>query len=289
VLAADLLSRRDDPATVRSLAHALGSRRSFWGTRAAAAGALGHIRSPAAFAVLAEAIRVRHPKVRRAVAQALGHYRTPAAAELLRKLTLADPSVLVAATASRALGATRRPDAFDTLVEVIDRESWADTLRVGAIEGLGQLRDRRAIEHLEARSRYGVPARGRRAAIAALAELSTSRRVREHLEQLFDDGDPLLRGSVAEALAELGDVKARDALLRQLDRDLDARVRRRIREVLRDLAAKGKKELRRLRDDIDQLRREHGELKARVSKIEGRTGGSHRAAPKRRARGRRRR
>ena len=51
------------------------------------------------------------------------------------------------------------------------------------------------------------------------------------LEDLLDSADPYLRVDVVRALADLGDPKARGALQRQLDRDLDGRVRRRIREV----------------------------------------------------------
>ena len=143
-----------------------------------------------------------------------------------------------------------------------------------------RLRDKRAVEHLLTRTRYGAPNRGRRAAIVALPEISQSRRIRERLEELFDDRDPLLRATVCDALAELGDPKARAAMNRQLQRDLDGRVRRRIREVLRELAARGERELRRLRDELDQLRRDHGELRARLSKLEERS--KHEPAPAKR-------
>jgi aminopeptidase N len=72
------------------------------------------------------------------------------------------------------------------------------------------------------------------------------------------------------ALGELGDTKARPALRRLLQHDLDARVRRRTREVLRDLGGKGRKETRRLREELEQVRRAHQELSARVSKLEER-------------------
>ncbi len=73
---------------------------------------------------------------------------------------------------------------------------------------------------------------------------------------------------MVRALADLGDTKARGALHRQLDRDLDGRVRRRIREALRDLGGVGKRETDRLRDELEALRNEHAELKARLGKVE---------------------
>jgi hypothetical protein len=102
----------------------------------------------------------------------------------------------------------------------------------------------------------------------ALPKLSSDRRTRETLEDMLDADDPYLRVDVVRALGDLGDVKARGALQRQLDRDLDGRVRRRIREVLRDLGGSGKREVDRLRDELEDLRREHTELKTRLGKLE---------------------
>jgi aminopeptidase N len=209
-----------------------------------------------------------HPKVRRAVVQALGSFRTTKAADLLRKVALQDASYLVEAEAARSLGATRQASGFDTLVDILDRPAWADVIRVGAIDGLANLRDERALPHVIARSRYGVSTRGRRAAILALPKLAGDRKARETLEDLLDQADPYLRVDVVRALAELGDTKARVALHRQLERDLDGRVRRRIREALRDLGGTGKRETDRLRDELEALRNEHAELKARIGKIE---------------------
>jgi aminopeptidase N len=237
-----------------------------------AAQALGNIRSPEAQAHLSAASRTRHPKVRRAVAQALGNFRNEQAAKTLARMAKGDASVLVSAAAARSLGATRHELAFDTLVELLERPSWAEVLRAGAIGGLARLRDERGVAVLRDHTKYGVPTRARRAAIASLPTLSHTRKTREVLEELLDESDPHLRVSVTDALAELGDVKARGALRRQLERDLDARVRRRIREVLRDLGGKGRRETRRLREELDDLRREHAELKVRLSKIEERVG-----------------
>jgi aminopeptidase N len=282
-LAAEALATRDDPKTIEALGVALRDRRLFWGARAAAAQALGTIRTPEAFEHLKGVLRTRQPKVRRAVVQALGAFKNKEAADLLLRPARDDESVLVAAAASRALGATRQSQAYDTLVGLLDRPSWAEVLRAGAIAGLAALRDERAVDVLRERTRYGVPNRARRAAIAALAQLSTSRKTREHLEDLLDEGDPHLRVEVADALGELGDPKARGALRRQLDRDLDGRVRRRIREVLRDLGGRGRREMRRMREELEDLRRQHTELRGRLSKIEDRLA-SEKSKPVRRRR-----
>lgn len=267
-LAAAGLGRLDDPPSTKALGEALADDEEFWGVRAEAAAALGNLRSEAAFALLSASLDTGHPKVRRAVAHALGWFRTPKAAELLKARALRDASYLVEAEAARALGATKQASGFETLIDILDRPSWADVIRAGAIEGLAALRDERAVPHVIARTRYGVSTRGRRAAIMALPKLAGDRKARETLEDLLDSSDPHLRVDVVRALGELGDVKARGALHDRLDRELDGRVRRRIREVLRDLGGAAKRESDRLRDELEALRKEHAELKARIGKLE---------------------
>jgi aminopeptidase N len=270
MLAAEALGKRDDPKSIEALGAALLDKRAFWGVRAAAAMALGNIATPKTFDHLTAALRTHHPRVRRAIAHALGHYRTEAAAKILTRVARRDASYLVAAAASRALGTTRRSEAFDALVQLIAQPSWADVVRSAAIEGLAELRDDRAIAVLRAQIGPSMPRRARQAALTALASVSSGRKTRELIEDLLEDPHPFVRTAAADALAELGDIKARGALVRRRDRELDGRVRRRIREVLRDLGQRGRRELRRLREELDAMQREHGALRARVAKLEDR-------------------
>ncbi|MFI5302914.1 MAG: M1 family aminopeptidase, partial [Polyangiales bacterium] len=230
-LAAQALSRSDDVVTIEALARALGDEHEFWGTRSECAAALARIRARECFDALKNTRQTAHPKVRRAVVEALGAFRTPEAMEAIKPYALRDDSYLVEGEAARAMGRTRQAAAFETLVDLLERPSWFDVVRAGAIDGLAALRDDRALPHLGARTRYGHPPRARRAAIMALPKLASDRKTREALEQLLDDGDPLLRIDAVRALGELGDAKARPALRDHLETDLDARVRRRIREV----------------------------------------------------------
>ena len=66
----------------------------------------------------------------------------------------------------------------------------------------------------------------------------------------------------------LGDPKSRGALRRSLDRDLDGRVARRIREALRDLGDAGSTERKRVSDDVESLKNELQELQLRLAKLE---------------------
>jgi aminopeptidase N len=281
--AAESLGKRTDTRTLRLLGEVLADEAAFWGLRVVVAETLGATKLDEAFELLAAQAGTRHPKVRRAVASALGKFKTAAAAALLKPLALQDESYAVEADAARALGATRQPAAFDTLVELLDRDSWSDLVRSGAIDGLAALRDERAVPHLLARTRYGVPTRARRAAIRGLPKLSSDRKTREHLEDLLEDADPHLRIDVALALGELGDPKSRGALGRALSRDLDGRVRRRLQEVLRDLSGSSKEEQKRLSDELEGVKKELLELKARLAKMEGRGPGTDAAATPRAA------
>jgi aminopeptidase N len=236
-IAARALADSDDPPTLEALEATLQKTDEFWGVRVEAAQALGQIRGTASFEALARARSIEHPKVRRAVADALGRFRTTA---------------------------------FETLVDVIDRPAWADVISAGAIDGLAALRDDRGMPHLVARTRYGHPARMRRAAVLALPKLASDRKCREILEDLLDDPDTMLRLDVARALGEVGDGKARPALRARIELELDPRVRRRLREAVRDLSQEGKRTHDGLRDDVDKLQAEHAELRGRIAALEAR-------------------
>lgn len=288
--AADALSRRDDPPSIAALAAALGKKSEAWMVRAESARALGRIRSQEAYAALAEHVGTEHPKVRRAVASALGNFKTPEAAKLLEKRAKGDPSYLVEAESVRALGRTRQPEALKVIVPLLDRGSWAEVSRAGALDALGALRDESVLPEVIKRTAYGYPTRGRRAAIAALSHISDGRKVREHLEDLLDDKDPHLKIDVVAALQALGDPKSRGALHRAKERELDGRVVRRLREALRDMGdQKATADRKRLTDDLENVRNEVTELKARLSKLEagkGKASATHghaAAAPKKSA------
>ncbi len=269
-LAAQALSRIDDPPTIEALGERLMNDKEFWGVRHEVASALAKLRAPEAYALLASATKVKHPKVRRAVASALGAFKTQEAFEALKPLALGDESYMVQADASRALGKTKQPQALDVLLDVVDRKSWSDVVSVGALDGMAAMRDERGVPHVTSRTRYGHPTRARRAAILALPKVADVRRARETLEDLLDDKDPYLRVDVVRALADVGDAKARPALRAKLDTDLDPRVRRRIREALRDLGGEGKRAHEQLREELDKVRAEHAELKSRMAKVEAR-------------------
>jgi aminopeptidase N len=181
-----------------------------------------------------------------------------------------EPSYLVRADAARALGRTRQPGALETLKSVVDQASWADVIRAGALDGMAALRDDSALDLVAKRTRYGIPTRGRRAAVHALASLGEGRKTREQLEDLLDDKDPHFKIDVVSALTTLGDGKSRGAMRRALDRELDGRVSRRLREALRDMGDSPTAEKKRLNDELESVKDELTELKNRLAKLEAR-------------------
>jgi len=266
--AADALSKKNDPTTVKALSDVLNRENEAWMVRVEAARALGKVRSDDALEALLSALGTSQPKVRRAVASALGSFKKPSAAKALQTLLRKEPSYLVTADAARALGKTRQAGALEALKSIVDQPSWADVIRAGALDGMAALRDEAALETVAKRTRYGVPTRGRRAAVHALAVLGEGRKTREQLEELLDDHDPHFKIDVVSALTSLGDAKSRGAMRRALDRELDGRVSRRLREALRDMNDTPAQEKKRLNDELESVKDELTELKNRLAKLE---------------------
>ncbi len=267
IQAIDGLKRRADVPTLQALGASLAQEQQPWMVRAAAATALGQHRGELALTLLLEHARTKHPKVRRAVVAALGQFQDARAAKALTPLAQKDPSYLVQAEAARSLGATRQPGARATLEKLLSTTSWADVLRAGALDGLGALGDEDALATVTEQTRYGVPTRGRRAAIAALARLGEGRKVRQQLERLLDDADPHLRTDVIAALSSLGDVRARGALQQRLGRETDGRVLRRLREALRDLTDGAASDRKRQQEQLEGLRKDLKDLEQKVLQL----------------------
>ncbi len=262
---------------------------AFWGVRCAAAEALAVIRTQHARDALATALgKEKHPKVRRAIARALGSFRddAAAAAALTPIVTGGDKSYFVEAEACLALGRTRTAGAPAALRIALGRDSHLDVVRQYAYRGLAEARDESAVPLLLEGATYGRVSQGRRAAVMALAELvlgrtdRDARQVREKIEELLEDKDFRVQTTAIEALAAIGDAHAIPALRRAVERELDGRIKRRGREVIRDLAEGRSREeqVKELHDDVDKLRNEMLALREKIAKLEAGRGGKTTAA-----------
>nr|MBA3502271.1 HEAT repeat domain-containing protein [Deltaproteobacteria bacterium] len=276
--AAVALAKRGGPVAERALADALGKDK-FWAVRGTAALGLGAIRTTTARDTLIRALGVeRHARARRMVARALGEFvQDPTAgAALATVVERGDASYFVEAEACLALGKTRSQRAGELLRLAATRESFTDVIRQHAYRGLAEARDDSATGLLVDGLRWGRITQGRRAAANALAQLIRGRRdreardVRERIELLLADKDFRVQAAAVEALLVIADPAAVPALQRMIERELDPRLRRRGKEVIRDLGegAPVQEELRRLRDEVGELRNLAGALRERIDRLE---------------------
>lgn len=286
--AAKALGKLAGPQATAALVRAL-SGDDFWAVRGAAAAALATIGSDAARDALVRATVVEaHPRARRAIVRALGEFRhdIKAAAVVADIVERGDASYFVEAEACLALGKTRAPAAMTLLRQAATRSSFTDVIRQHCYRGLAEARDDSAVEVLLAGARWGTPTQGRRAALSALATLCKGRRdrdavrAREQVEELLTDRDFRVQAAALEALGTWGDRAAVPAIDKMMARELDGRLRRRGKELVRDLAAgaTGPDEVARLRDEVTALRGATTLLRERIEKLEARA-----APPPRRA------
>jgi aminopeptidase N len=276
--AARELGRRGEVRATFALVRALREDR-FWGVRAAAAAALGELRTDnARDALIAALPTTKEPRARRAVVRALGDFRhdSRAGTALAAHIARGDESYFVEAEACLSLGRTRSSQAPGVLRQALDRDSFLDIIRQHAYRGLAEARDESALPLLLDAIGYGKSSHGRRAAASALARMVRGRRdrfeteARERIEELLWDPDFRMQGAAIEALAVIGDPGAIAELERLVRRDLDGRLRRRAREVIRDLeeGRAHEEQISALRDQLERARDELAQLRERIDRVE---------------------
>jgi aminopeptidase N len=262
--AATALGKDGSAQSVAALARVLNSETTFHATRAACARALAAIRTPSARSALLGAMHVKHPKARRAVIASLGVFRGEA--DVSRALTAlckqGDESIFVTADAARALGKLREPASVPVLERLLDKPSFSDTIRAGALDGLVETRDPRAWPLIKAATAYGQPPVARRTAVLALARLAEAvdkkTEAVDVITLLLRDPSFRVRLGAIDAASALGD----ERLIGPLTSTpfLDGRENRLAREASRALRAKASgKELASLRSELDKLQ---GEVRA---------------------------
>ncbi len=267
------LARDPAPDVVDALDRLLAGR-SFWGVKAQAAAALGSIRSERAFAALVRARKVDHPKARRAVTRALGEFRGDAACEAIAMLLARDASYFVEAEAALAIGKTRSKKVYALLTKALEKTSFNEVIRSGAMQGLAELGDDRAIPVLLDWTEYGKPTYAREAAISALGKLGQgNRKVRSRLMDLLEDKNFYARLSAIGALVELHDVAAIPVLQRIASQDVEGRLKGAATTAARAIAEYQEKpaELKELRGEIESLRESNKILLDRIDRLESKS------------------
>ncbi|HTJ26790.1 MAG TPA: M1 family aminopeptidase [Candidatus Limnocylindria bacterium] len=272
IRAAKALAKDGSRVAREALAHAL-AHDPFWGVAVEVATALGGSRAPSARVALLANVGHAHPKVRRAVADALGAWRDPEVATALLGLR-EDVSYFVVAAAFTALGKTRDPRAFDALVAGVATPSWNETIASGALRGLSELADARALPVLVDALRVERPEPLRRVATGAIARLaSLVEAVRgdavEAIERALHDAAYLVRAAAYAAAERIEDARLLPTLDRLASSDSDGRLRRDAAEAAMRIREAQEKpaELARLREEIDRLRGESATLRERLDAL----------------------
>lgn len=275
--AAASLGKKGGLDAVAALERALREDR-FWGVKAAAAEALGAMRTTAARDALLGCLDVRNHKARRAVVAALGQFRGDTSVfDALAPRARSDASYFVEAEANRSIGKLRVDGAFEAIASNIDRPSYREVVRAGCLDGLVELRDERAFDLIPLSARYGAPQATRAAAVTALAKLASffverRKAVAEQIGEFLDDPDFRVRIAAMNGLKLLEDPAWATRLDDMARRELDGRGVRVAREAAAALrkGTQQSDEVKRLREDLESLRADYARLRERLEKLEPR-------------------
>jgi len=275
--AAKALGKKGGAEAIAALEGAVLSDR-YWGVQAAAAKALGEIRTAGARDALLNCLKVRNLKARRAVVAALGEFRGDQAVfDAIAPFARNGPSWFVQSEANRSLGKLRLPGSFDAIVANVGRRSFREIVRQGCIDGLVELRDERGIDVIARCAAYGEPWQARAVATGALARLAVFHEGRKKgtgdiLVDLLRDPDFRVRIAASTALKTLGDASFADEVAAMSSRELDGRAVRMGRENAAALrkGASMSEEVKSLRDEFEKLRDENAKLRDRLERIEAR-------------------
>src|ERR1700689_2908597 len=219
-------SLKDNSDVVAALGNAA-QHDPFWGVRAESLRALGKIGGAAAEKQILTAVNEPKPWVRQVAVQELGGFTEDASlGPQLTAIATNDKGYRVRAAALNALGDIKAPDAYEVLSAAVKLDSPDDTLRNGALEGLGSLADDRSVPLLLEWSAPGKPFDTRGAAIAAVAGLDTKNKtitktLISYLQEPYID----IKYAALFALTKRGDADAigpLEAMLKSGDLNLGA-------------------------------------------------------------------
>ena len=181
----------------------------FWGLRMAAASALAEIPVATSRDALVAATKDVDAKVRTRATISLGALKDPTLAVVFQKL-LDDQSYKVIRAAAVGLGQTKSPNAYDSLVKLLNIPSWRDNIRTAGLVGLAALSDKRGIEAGLKYAERGNYPQVRTAAVQLLGILGKNdarafETLSRVLEGAYGQADSFIVTATAEAIAHLGD------------------------------------------------------------------------------------
>ena len=270
-----------DKAVFEALKKSLTSDK-FWGVRAAAAKALGEMATAEAKEILlSEGIKQQDSRVRRAVVDSLGNFRGDEEVfERLCAIYRSDKAYYVVSGAAIALGKLRDPKAFEVITKNMDRPSHADVIVRASLDGLSELREPRAVQVCMDHTKYGNPEMVRMAAANSLGKLGhyledKKDDIREHLVRLLNDTNFRTKLGAVNGLVALGDAAAIPKLAAVDRYDPLGMVRREARKAVKKIQESHAEKAKKVdaQKDIESLKDENRDLKARLAKLESKVDG----------------
>ena len=188
---------------------------------------------------LLAAVKDPDPHVRARAIESLGALKDPSLAATFQQ-SLNDQSYAVIRAAAEALGETKNPAGYDSLMKLLDMPSWRENIRVAGLNGLATLGDKRSMDVALKYVAPGNPAAVRGAAMTLLAAVGKGdpRAYAIISEAFLKSASPynfFVFAATGRALVELGDQQAMElfkkvepmlqsprakGLLQQLEMDL---------------------------------------------------------------------
>jgi HEAT repeat protein len=165
-----------------------------------------------------------------------------AALEKDLKTLAASSNPLIAQAALRGLGATKMAGAYTILVAGLNRHAFREPIASGALTGLANLGDFRAVPLIKARTAYGVNESERLDAIAALGTIGKKKpALAENTLIALAEHDPYFRArsSAVRALGKLNQKSAIPALQRIQAHDSEPGVQNAAWDAIADLKDRG--------------------------------------------------
>ncbi|MEM8864919.1 MAG: M1 family aminopeptidase [Planctomycetota bacterium] len=274
--AVEALSEKETKAAVAALEEVLQAD-PFYGVRIAAAKGFGKMQTDEAFATLEESLDQSDARVRLAVVEAIARYYRPEALAILQQVANEEANPAVAATAISGLGKFDEAAVADSLKAALAANSLKDEETLAAMDAIGDLNATslrgRLIEVLRDR-RGDLGGRGYAEGLPVVAKLwheaDDQTPAYQLLTESLNDPSPSVRKAAAEALGELGDLRAAP-LLRSLAESADDRVSSAAKDALEQLENESPatpQEIAELRKLVRELTKQQKRIQKSVKQLE---------------------
>jgi aminopeptidase N len=234
---------------------------------------------------LLDGLKLPNARVRRSCVDGLGRYSKDAkvATALKDLIKNGDESYAVEAGALEAYARLQQTDTVATLMPWLEKPSHRDVLRSAALNGIGASKDLTALDTVVSWTQRGKPRPCRSAALRALGQFASADQITDDQRQkivkvlsgcLEKEGRQIQMASVG-TLRQMGKAAAPALpMLEALEQnEPDGRVRNMVKGAIDQIksgtaAAASADETKRLKEEVDNLRKSQKALQDRLDKLE---------------------